>query len=540
MQGFIILDGYVDEPSCLGVPPYISPYPRYIAGALIDAGAEWRYITIDQYRNGISIPAFQTMVIICGGIVPGKYLRGMPASPHEVEKIVSSFPGRCYIAGPGGRFWKRRISDAEVIVNDADAFLYDLVRTGAGNDRRRTLNEWERWAELGACVIRDHPDFPEPLIAEIEMMRSCVRYFMGGCSFCTDVLYGEPVFRGEASVVREVQRMRALGLERFRLGGISCTFTYRAKGIGETETPKPNPDAWRRILTGVCTPDQPKVLHTDNANPAVMSAHPAEATRILKMLIEYCTPGNILSLGMESADEAVIRANRLNATPEDVMRSIRMINRVGQCIGKNGMPYLLPGLNFLTGLDGESRETFRKNLEFLRRVMDEGLLLRRINIREVAPWRKVFRPGFRVEARRFRETVRKEIDHQMIKKVVPAGRVLHDVYLECIIGNVTFGRQIGTYPILIGIPGKLAINRFITVVVTSHGERSITGLEYPIRVNTLPLSSLSEIPGLGRKGAATLVRRRPFKSLDQMLTILKGMESAEPAYTILSTGSTLD
>ena len=29
-----IIDGYVDEPACLGVPPYISPYIRTIAGVL--------------------------------------------------------------------------------------------------------------------------------------------------------------------------------------------------------------------------------------------------------------------------------------------------------------------------------------------------------------------------------------------------------------------------------------------------------------------------------------------------------------------------
>jgi len=35
---FCILDCYVDEPACFGVPPFISPYPRYIFGALADAG----------------------------------------------------------------------------------------------------------------------------------------------------------------------------------------------------------------------------------------------------------------------------------------------------------------------------------------------------------------------------------------------------------------------------------------------------------------------------------------------------------------------
>ena len=46
-----ILDGYVDEPACLGVPPYISPYIRTVAGALLSHHYTVRYLTIDQLRK---------------------------------------------------------------------------------------------------------------------------------------------------------------------------------------------------------------------------------------------------------------------------------------------------------------------------------------------------------------------------------------------------------------------------------------------------------------------------------------------------------
>ena len=46
-----ILDGYVDEPACLGVPPYISPYIRTVAGVLVEHGYSVRYLTIDQLRT---------------------------------------------------------------------------------------------------------------------------------------------------------------------------------------------------------------------------------------------------------------------------------------------------------------------------------------------------------------------------------------------------------------------------------------------------------------------------------------------------------
>ena len=36
----LVVDGYIDDPAALGVPPYISPMVRSIAGAALDAGAD--------------------------------------------------------------------------------------------------------------------------------------------------------------------------------------------------------------------------------------------------------------------------------------------------------------------------------------------------------------------------------------------------------------------------------------------------------------------------------------------------------------------
>jgi len=48
----VIIDGYVDEPAVLGVPPYVSTYVRYVAGAFFLKGYDVRYYTIDQVRWG--------------------------------------------------------------------------------------------------------------------------------------------------------------------------------------------------------------------------------------------------------------------------------------------------------------------------------------------------------------------------------------------------------------------------------------------------------------------------------------------------------
>ena len=51
-----LIDGYVDEPTVLGVPPYVSIYPRYIAGAIwsVNPHAQIHYQTIDQIRSSFT------------------------------------------------------------------------------------------------------------------------------------------------------------------------------------------------------------------------------------------------------------------------------------------------------------------------------------------------------------------------------------------------------------------------------------------------------------------------------------------------------
>src|SRR5439155_19525791 len=105
-----------------------------------------------------------------------------------------------------------------------------------------------------------------------------------------------------------------------------------------------------------------KVLHTDNGDPPLMTAHPGEAMAAMRDLVRLASPGNLLSFGLESADPAVTEANNLNIDADGCLEAIRMVNEVGRPRGANGMPTLLPGLNFVAGLDGETKKTFDLNL----------------------------------------------------------------------------------------------------------------------------------------------------------------------------------
>ncbi|MFO8109414.1 MAG: radical SAM protein [Thermoplasmata archaeon] len=530
MYDVLIIDGYVDEPALLGVPPYISPEPRLLAGAAEDLGLKWRYITIDNVRQG-DIPSSSTVLVHGGVTVPGNYLGGRPMSLKEANRL-SDLPGDTYIGGPMARYGMVEGFD-HVVAKDLSAYFYDGVK-GSYKDRWTTLKERDRWLKMGVSVVKEHPWFDRPLIAEMETYRGCVRYFTGGCGFCSEPDYGRPEFREVRDILDEISGLYGQGVRNFRLGGQSCILCYGAEDIGKTETPVPSPEKIGELFQGIWErcPDI-RVLHVDNANPAVISQNPEEAREVIRLLVKYTTPGNVLALGMESADPEVIKKNDLNASPQQVRTAVELINELGKERGGNGMPYLLPGLNFIGGLPGETGDTYEMNFNFLRNILDDGLLLRRINIRQVLLDGRERRVENIEGYRSFKKKVRHDIDRPMLKKLVPTGTILRDVYMEVLKGNTTFGRQVGTYPILIGIKYPLTLDRSYNVIVTEHGYRSITAVHHPFVVQEAGFKQLEALPGIGKKRAAAIFRKCP-QDLHELKEIVKDDDVVEDLEDIIS------
>lgn len=512
-----MIDGYIDDPAALGVPPYISPMIRAATGASKDAGASVEYLSIDMVRRGKRLPDADLSVVLAGNTVPGRYLRSMPASLKEISSLAPQLPGWKMIGGSA--------SDSPVakdfdfcIKQDLAAAIYDGLMGREVRDRLRGLEEWNRWMLLGAEVVKQHQDHPIPLIAEIETFRGCHRYEKGGCSYCIEPLKGPPLMREPSDILAEARCLKEHGIRNIRVGGQTCIISYGSKD--RSDVPRPNPGAVSLLFNGLKDMGF-EVLHVDNANPAVIAEYPEESLQVLQTIRDCCTSGNVLALGMESADEAVIVENNLNSTPEQVLKAIMAINEVGANRGENGMPRLLPGVNLIFGLDGERPITYVKNMDFLRLLLREGLLLRRINIRQVMPVRRDF--SVEVDSRRFKqfkEQVRHDIDHEMLKRLVPKGTVLKNVFMEINDGAVTFGRQIGSYPLLVGVPYRLELERFYDVMVTDWGFRSISAVQYPFPINKASMSSISSLPGIGKKRAATIVRHRPFSDIDALASVL--------------------
>lgn len=514
----LIIDGYVDEPSCLGVPPFISPYARFVYGVLKSIGISAIYTTIDRFREDYKLKEelknFDYLFIIAGIAVPGSYIGGKPLSKKEIFGL--NLAKKNVLLGP----IYLELSKKEVLtLEDASIEVLEFPFERKLCEFFGIEFDLDKFLIAGAEVVKQHPDFPN-IICEIETYRGC---YWAKCSFCIE-RFQKLQMRDPKNVVSEIKALYDFGVKHFRLGKQTDFFTYLAD-FGY-DFPKPNPEALRQFHKAIWD-ECPKIktLHLDNVNPKTIAEYPEESKEIIKTISIYQTPGNVAAFGLESADEVVAKKNALCATAEDVMNAIELMNKFGRTPGYNGLPILLPGLNFVIGLKGEKKETFEKNFEFLREVLEKGLLLRRINIRQV----KIF-PGTPMEKEGygrllkhkryfnvFKKKVREEIDNPMLRKILPKGRKLTDLRVE-IEGKISFARQIASYPILVGLIGEYKRDTFLDARVVDYGYRSVTAVESPLDVNKAKLEQLRAL--IGSK-AVEIIKRRPFKSIEEVERIFE-------------------
>ncbi|MDI6449779.1 radical SAM protein [Anaerobaca lacustris] len=482
-----ILDCYTDEPAGLGVPPFVGVWPRYVAGQY---EREPTYLTIDdlrwlRYREhvpGATIdpPVGRThiealnhtrdpdeirrvlleadpLVVIAGVQTPGKYLSARPGTLREVSKLLSSMALRRVLTGPvltGGTQVRGGLRPQLPQPGDYDAlqpFVFD------------SYEQLQPYALRGAGLIGQMPHMPNRIV-EIETGRGCPRE--EGCSFCTEPLKHAVQWRRAEYIAEEVRTLMELGAQAFRLGKQSCIYSYESGDPAKIEA----------LLSSLAALN-PAVLHLDNANPAMVDERRTE------LFVKYLTPGSTAAMGVESFDPEVARANNLNCTFETAFEAIRTVNRIGGVRGENGCHVLLPGVNVLLGLAGETPDTLDRNLAALKRLLDEGLLIRRINIRQVVPfpgtalYERAGQKYLRMNRRYYPawiDKVRREIDVPMLERLFPIGTVLRDLCSEVHNGATTFMRQIGSYPILVAVPERLALQERYDVRVTGILPRSLT------------------------------------------------------------------
>ena len=563
---WLVLDGYEDEPAAFGVPPYVGFHIRYVCGVLEQHNINYSYMTIDQWRLRSEQEREQMLrelsgfVCIAGAVVPGRYIRGTPISQRESTELIRGLPREipALFGGWAVRGWKQQgwmplRPNLFLAVQDTDATLNGFLNTGIWKHERRSSEQWTAWAQLGAQskAVVHHPDLGTeekrgPLTYEVEVYQGCVR-FKRGCKFCIEPKKGVPIWRTPEDIIQEVKFAHDAGVQHVRLGGMTDTYTYMAEGVKELEYPIPNPEPIAKLLHGLREDERLQILHTDNGNPSIIAENIEPSTEITKTLVETLSDGAVLSFGLESADPNVHAENWLNCDARQLKSALRLINQYGRVRGERGLPKLLPGLNFIAGLNGERTETYSMNLNLLQELRNEGLLLRRINIRQVEG--EGFQEIPELEFKKFKSAVRDTIDSPLLQELFPLGHVLKDVHWETHDGRtrlpihltdehvgehvhgragLTFGRQIGAYPILIGVPYHIPLETSSDIMITGHGARSITGVEIGLSIDTASEKQLEAIPGIGKKAAWNLVSARAkLKRKEEQPTIESIFKSAK-------------
>ena len=222
----ILIDGYLDEPSCLGVPPYISPHIRYTYGALLEAGIKQKnidYKTIDSLRgnwqqNLENLENYDLLVLIAGTTVPGRYLGGRPISIKEIEELSKKVYYPSKVLGGPITLVKNDFNNFDKICNEIAALdIYQTLTEKINNlNSEKIASLISKWAISGAEVTRKHPNYPE-LMIELETFRGCPRA-SGHCTFCSERLKKRTYQRPPEDIIKEVKKLSSLGNHYYRLG----------------------------------------------------------------------------------------------------------------------------------------------------------------------------------------------------------------------------------------------------------------------------------------------------------------------------------
>ncbi len=494
-----ILDCYTVEPSGLGVPPYLSTYARAAYGALATAfpGTDVRYLTIDDVRwclndgqpytqpplsdpltysttvsrnEALKILANAVMtVVIAGDAVPSVHLQAQNGSVEEITQALAHTRGRHVLLGPL----------ASLVLREPGRYagLFDAVHTHTVTSA--DLGAGSRAAAPYARLTADRVPFDGLIsqlgwrpVAEVELYRGCTRRRF--CSFCNEPIKASHVtFRDPDDVLSETAALSAAGVRNMRLGQQTCFFSYLNRDAAAIE----------RLLAGIrenC-PDL-EVLHIDNADPLAVASR--TGTVIARLVARYCSEGNCAPMGIESFDPAVIEANALTCTSQVLMRAITNVNEAGAQMGPHGLPVLLPGLNLIYGLPGETHRTHYENLAGLVRIFDQGFLCHRINVRQartydgtpLATMQAALPPPSAEHFDTWKADISYVFDRPMKKRVYPAGHTIPGLHSFFVTTRGTWHRRLGSYSIQVVEHGTARpLLEDAEMTVTGHEPRYLVG-----------------------------------------------------------------
>ncbi|MFR7772270.1 MAG: radical SAM protein [Lachnospiraceae bacterium] len=499
MKYDVIIDCYTDEPSGLGVPPYLSVHSRYIAGALSSENIRYFYLTIDDLRwaNGERnyvesynkrilnktknadktieiLKQANNIYVVMGCFVKYEYVSAEPPTFSEVEKLLNSFcdskTNKLLFYSLGGseltrenirKTVPRDLFDDIIFGNTYNYFIKEKCNMFKPNyDKLRQI------AIESSSVLEQ---IERPIVIEIETATGCNRN--PGCTFCIEGMRGLPLqFREKEDIIAEIKSLYSAGALYFRLGRQPNFYAYKNCNPQEIE------DLFKGIWE-LCP--NIRTLHIDNVSPH--NVNTKEGIKITEIVAKYTTPGNITPFGIESFDPIIREKCNLNGSLEDIHNSISIINKYGKERGKNGLPKLLPGINIIYGLDGQNKNTLKYNLDNFNKILNSGNWVRRVFVRKLtSPYGEQFDSYSKKNIEEF-DKWNKEIEEKfivpMLKEVFPIGLKISELRMEMYKEGNSILRQMGTCPIrVVVVNKKLELDKFYEVKVIGYiGNRTIIG-----------------------------------------------------------------
>ena len=496
MKYDVIVDCYTDEPSGLGVPPFLSVHSRYIAGALNQKNIKYYYLTIDDlryangernFRNSFNKRIINTTLnknsvnkilensdniyVVMGCFVKYDYISAEPPSFLEVTKLLNKYKSKKFLFySLGGseltrenihRIVPRGVFEEIIFGNTYNYFINEKQNKFKPNyDKLKSIG-------INSASILKH--LARPVVIEIETSTGCNR--KPGCTFCIEGMRGLPLsFRKIDDIVSEIKALYDKGALYFRLGRQPNFYAYM------NCNPKKIEELFKKIWD-YCP--NIKTLHIDNVSPH--NVNTAIGEKITEIVAKYTTEGNITPFGIESFDPTIREKCNLNGNLDDIHKSIAIINKYGKERGMNGLPKLLPGINIIFGLDGQTDKTLKYNLENFDKILKSGNWVRRVFVRKLtSPYGEQFDKYTEEELNEFKKwssKIEEKFIIPMLKEVFPIGLEISDLRMEMFKDGNSILRQMATCPIRVVIKNtKLELDKFYKIKVIGYiGNRTILG-----------------------------------------------------------------
>lgn len=494
----VILDCYTDEPSGLGVPPFLSVHSRYIAGCLEQDNKKYYYLNIDDlrfangernFKNSYNKRIINTtknventkeilnnannIYVVMGCFVKYQYVSAEPPSFDEVKKLLNKFTNKnnkILFYALGGSELSRANIRKTVPDNLFNRIIFGNTYNYFISEKENLFNpNYDKLKNIAILSSNILNQIRRPLIMEIETATGCNRN--PGCTFCIEGMRGLPLqFREEQDIVKEIKALYDKGARFFRLGRQPNFFAYKNKSAEHIK--KLFEDIWRSC------PDI-KTLHIDNVGP--QDVNTLEGEEITKVIAKYCTDGNITPFGVESFDPIIRKKCNLNGTIDDIHKAIEIINKYGKKTGKTGMPKLLPGINIIYGLDGQNENTLKINLDNFEKILKSGNFTRRVFVRKLtSPYGEQFDNYSDKDLNEFKEWQTKIENNYimpMLKKIYPINTEISELRMEMYENGDSILRQMATCPIRVVVKNKeLKLDNFYKIKVVGYvGNRTLLG-----------------------------------------------------------------